>query len=24
VQRHERLGADADNPHRVHFKPLKR
>jgi ATPase subunit of ABC transporter with duplicated ATPase domains len=24
VQRHERLGAEADNPHRVKFKPLKR
>jgi ATP-binding cassette ChvD family protein len=24
MQRHERLGADADNPHRVAYKPLKR
>ncbi|HVJ87119.1 MAG TPA: energy-dependent translational throttle protein EttA [Caulifigura sp.] len=24
VQRHERLGAEADQPHRVKFKPLKR
>jgi ATPase subunit of ABC transporter with duplicated ATPase domains len=24
IQRRERLGDDADQPHRLHYKPLKR